>query len=270
MALCEIHWHSTILKQKLGMNVILPETGIAPFHTFYLLHGLSDDYTTWLRRTRIEWYLRDLPLIVVMPEGFRGWYTDHEHGPAYGRYLGEEVVAFIERNFPARRERAARHIGGLSMGGYGALRTALRYPDLFGSANSHSGALFHGSHDWSLKDQREDRRAFATEMLHVFGPRPEGSSHDLLALARTTQVAGLLPRIQLDCGIDDFLIEANRLFHNELVHLKIPHEYREFPGGHEWDYWDLHVQEAIRFHLAASDSGANDRQQQYSEATDQQ
>jgi len=249
MSLCEVHWNSTILKKKLGMNVILPDSGDGPFDTFYLLHGLSDDYTTWLRRTRIEWYVRDLPLIVVMPDGFRGWYTDNDHGPAYGKYIGEEVVAFVERTFPARRERAARHIGGLSMGGYGALRAALRYPDVFSSATSHSGALFHGSHDWSLKDAREEVRAFPQEMLHVFGTRPEGSSHDLLALARSAQVAGLLPRLRLDCGVDDFLLEANRLFHAELQHLKIPHEYQEFPGAHDWDYWDLHIQDAIRFHL---------------------
>ena len=249
MALCEVHWHSKILKQKLGMNVILPETGDGPFHTFYLLHGLSDDYTTWVRRTRIEWYVRELPLIVVMPDGFRGWYTDHDKGPAFGRYLGEEVVDFVERNFPAKRERAARHIGGLSMGGYGAIRTALRYPEIFSSANSHSGALIHGATDWSLPQDREDRRSFADEMNHVFGARPEGSAHDLLALARAAQVPGLLPRMLLDCGTSDFLLDANRRFHGELEHLKIPHIYREFPGAHDWDYWDKHVQAALEFHL---------------------
>lgn len=254
MALCEVHWHSLVLKKKIGMTVILPETGEGPFHTFYLLHGLSDDHTTWIRRTRIEWYVREMPLIIVMPDGLRGWYTDNDHGPAFGRYIGEELVAFAERNFPARRERAARHIGGLSMGGYGALRTALRYPEMFSSVNSHSGALFHGSHDWSLKDQREDRRAFAEEMIDVFGTRPQGSSHDLLALARSAQVANLLPRLLIDCGIDDFLLDANRMFHAELNQLKIPHEYHEFPGAHDWDYWDLHIREALRFHLS-SDGG---------------
>jgi S-formylglutathione hydrolase FrmB len=249
MALCEVHWHSQVLKQKLGMNVILPEVGEGPFHTFYLLHGLSDDYTTWLRRTRIEWFVKDLPLIVVMPDGFRGWYTDNEKGPAYGRYIGEEVVAFVERNFPARGDRDARHIGGLSMGGYGAVRTAFRYPDVFSSANSHSGALVHGSADWSLPEDREDRRAYPEEMHHVFGTRPEGSLHDILALARSARVAGLLPRLLLDCGVDDFLVDANRRFHHELTHLKIPHEYHEYSGAHEWGYWELHVQEAIRFHL---------------------
>jgi S-formylglutathione hydrolase FrmB len=249
MALCEVHWQSQVLKQKLGMSVILPEQGIGPFHTLYLLHGLSDDHTTWVRRTRIEWYVRELPLIIVMPDGFRGWYTDNEKGPAYGKYIGEEMVEFVERNFPAHPHRDARHVGGLSMGGYGAIRAALRYPQTFSSANSHSGALFHVCIFWSFPDDNEVLRVFSGDMLHVFGIRPEGSSHDLLALARSTQVAGLLPRLLLDCGTEDFLIDANRQFHRELDQLRIPHEYHEFPGGHVWDYWDQHIQEALRFHL---------------------
>src|SRR5437016_4040457 len=101
MALCEVHWQSNVLRKKLGMYVVLPDVGSPPFATFYLLHGLSDDYTTWMRRTRIEWYVRDLPLIVVMPDGFRGFYTDNDQGPAFARYVGEELPAFVERNFPA-------------------------------------------------------------------------------------------------------------------------------------------------------------------------
>ena len=163
--------------------------------------------------------------------------------------MGEEVVAFVERNFPARREREGRHIGGLSMGGYGALRLAMRYPDVFSSAHSHSGALFHGSADWTLPDDREDRRAFADEMHQIFGTRPEGSSHDVLALARSAQVAGIVPRVWVDCGTEDFLIEPNRKFHLELEWLGITHEYREYPGGHVWDYWDQHIGKAIEFHI---------------------
>ena len=144
MALCDVHWSSSVLEKKIGMYVILPEAGTPPFATYYLLHGLSDDYTVWMRRTLIEWYVRELPLMVVMPDGFRGFYTDNAEGPAYGQYMTEELISFVERNFPARRDRAARCVGGLSMGGYGALRMALARPDLFASANSHSGAVLHG------------------------------------------------------------------------------------------------------------------------------
>src|SRR5262249_12684007 len=117
MSLCEIHWFSKTLEKQVSTIVILPDTGKPPFATYYLLHGLSDDHTIWQRRTRIEWYVRELPMIVVMPDGYRGFYTDYDKGPAYAKYINEELIAFIERNFPAKPARTARCIGGLSMGG---------------------------------------------------------------------------------------------------------------------------------------------------------
>jgi S-formylglutathione hydrolase FrmB len=159
------------------------------------------------------------------------------------------LVQFIERTFPARRERAGRHIGGLSMGGYGAMRAALTYPELYSSVNSHSGALFHGTCDWNVNDPNEDRRAFAGEMIQIFGPNPAGSKHDLVTLAARVKAQNLLPRMRIDCGIGDFLLDASRAMDRELQKLQIPHEYEEFPGEHNWDYWDLHVREAIAFHL---------------------
>src|SRR2546423_1237759 len=141
MAWSTVHWRSDILGKQTTTQVLLPDGGKPPYATFYLLHGLSDDSTMWLRRSRIEWYVRDLPLIVVMPDGYRGFYTDNEQGPAYARHIGEELPAFIERTFHAKAERGARAIGGLSMGGYGALRVGLGHANRFCSVNSHSGAV---------------------------------------------------------------------------------------------------------------------------------
>jgi S-formylglutathione hydrolase FrmB len=248
MSLCDVHWSSSVLAKKVGTYVILPETGAPPFATYYLLHGLSDDYTVWLRRTRVEWYVRELPLIVVMPDGFRGFYTDNADGPAYAQHVAEELVDFVERNFPARRSRDSRCVGGLSMGGYGALRLALGYPDRFVSANSHSGALMHGSRTVA----RPDGPLSPAEFRRVFGDHAPGSQHDLVALSRRAKESGrVLPRLLLDCGTDDFLVEDNRLFHRELERVGVPHDYREFPGAHTWDYWDEHVKDALEFHLRA-------------------
>jgi S-formylglutathione hydrolase FrmB len=249
MALCEVHWSSSVLAKKVGMYVILPEPSVGPppYATFYLLHGLSDDYTVWLRRTRVEWYVRDLPLIVVMPDGYRGFYTDNAEGPAYARHMAEELPAFVERNLPARAAREARCVGGLSMGGYGALRLALGYPHRYVSANSHSGAILHGR-----KNQpRPDGPLSREEFRRIFGERPEGTEHDPVELARRAKAAGKLPRLLMDCGTEDHLVEDNRSFHRALTELNVPHTYREFPGAHDWDYWDRHVQEALAFHAEA-------------------
>ncbi len=239
MALCQVNWFSNVINKMVVANVIVPD-GPGPFATFYLLHGLSDDHSAWLRRTRIEMYAAAYPMIVVMPDGFRGFYTNNNQGPAYGQYIGQELCDFIERTFHARPERAARMIGGLSMGGYGALRIALGYPDRFISATSQSGAVMRGSGAGAGQ--------VGDEFSQIFGPSPEGSEHDLVHLAHRAAAAGELPHMRLDCGTSDFLLEQNRDFHRRLRALKIPHEYDEFPGDHNWDYWDLHVRQALRFH----------------------
>jgi S-formylglutathione hydrolase FrmB len=240
MAICQVHWFSKTLDKTVAATILLPEVGQPPFATYYLLHGLSDDHTIWHRRTRVEWYVRQLPLIVVMPDGYRGFYTDIERGPAYARYISEELLPFVERNFPARSSRPARCIGGNSMGGYGALRAALAYPHLYASANSHSGALMHGSRKWSGSGERD--------RSEVFGKDPRGTTHDLLKLASNARRKRQLPRLLIDCGRDDFLIQDNRAFHAKLRALRVPHEYVEHPGEHNWDYWDAHVCDAIAFH----------------------
>jgi len=243
MSFLDIHWISSVLEKCVGSHVIVPNKGGGPFPVMYLLHGLSDDYTMWHRRTRIEWYAEKYPMIVVMPDGYRGWYTNNEQGPAYARYLGEELPAFIERTFHARASGKARCIGGLSMGGYGALRLALGYAGRYVSAVSHSGAPMWGPNNF--------RATTTAEELRIFGEKPAGTDHDLLALAKKAKAAGKLPRIAIDCGTEDWHLEANRRFHKALHGAKIPHQYAEFPGNHNWDYWDIHVQEALAFHAKA-------------------
>lgn len=253
MAWSTLHWRSDILGKQTTAQVLLPDTGKGPFPTFYLLHGLSDDSSLWLRRSRIEWYVRDLPIIVVMPDGYKSFYTKPVEGPDFAQHIGVELPAFIERHFQARPERAARAIGGLSMGGYGALRVGMGLADRFCSVNSHSGAVGWGNFEQktgaaappSLAGRGEE---FLRELAKIFGEDPRGSDHDLGVLAKRAMAAGNLPELLLDCGTEDFLIEDNRAFHAELTAAQVPHEYREFPGAHSWDYWDAHVQDALVFH----------------------
>lgn len=243
MPFCELRYFSRSLEMQTACNVILPdpETWPPPYPVMYLLHGLSDDHTIWCRRTSIERYVESLPLMVVMPNGGRGFYCDAREGFAYGSSIVKDLVGLIDRLFPTRAERAGRCIGGLSMGGYGAMRLALGHPDLFCSVVSHSGALYFGHLDLPEEDPRRP------ECARITSP---GGPDDLFALAERLTPAEW-PAIRVDCGVDDFLIEHNRAFHAHLTRLGVPHEYEEFPGAHTWDYWDLHVQEAIGFHRRA-------------------
>jgi len=244
MACATLHFHSPALAKACSMTVLVPEgsVGTPPFPVCYLFHGLSDDHTSWARQTSLERYVAGLPLIVVMPDGGRGFYCDAVGGLAYERYLLDDVIGFVDRTFHTMPERQGRVIGGLSMGGYSAVKLALKYPQLFCSAVAHSAAL-------DVR-RRIERPEIAEEMRRIFGPAPGGGSDDPYALAATMD-RRLLPALRLDCGLEDGLLEENRAFHRHLEQLGIPHEYAEFPGAHTWDYWDHHVQEAIAFHQRA-------------------
>ena len=242
MALIHYHFFSGVLGKQVGATILLPGTP-GPYATYYLLHGLSDDHTIWHRRTRIEHYVANQPLAVVMPDGFRGAYTNNENGPDFADYIIQDVIGNVENHFNLKKSRSARCIGGLSMGGYGALRLGLGFPEMFSSVNSHSGAL-----RWGSGQPRKGSERDPDEFIRVFGKKPAGSDHDLLTLAKKCQDAGKLPKLRIDCGVDDFLIGANRHYHAKLEAMRIAHEYEEFPGAHDWDYWDLHVQQALAFH----------------------
>lgn len=220
------------------MNVILPDRheSQGPFPVFYLLHGLSDDHTIWSRRTSIERYVDGLPLIVIMPDGGRGFFCDAHQGAAYESHIVKDVIGFTDRFFNTIPSRHGRAIGGLSMGGYGAIKLALKFPDLFCSATSHSGVLALAS-----------RPDHPEELTRILGPSYAGGKDDVFALADAIPREAT-PAIRFDCGTEDDLLPDSRFFHERLVALGIPHEYEEFPGGHSWDYWDAHVKEAIAFH----------------------
>ncbi len=233
-------YFSPSLQKHTQAEILLPDPAKrGPFHVMFLLHGLSDDQTIWMRRTSIERYVVDLPLIVVMPDGGRGWYADSEEGYRYETALAVELPTIIEATFHTVRPWA---ISGLSMGGYGALKFSIKHTDLFASAVSHSGALTM-AHDLPNRDEEFNR-----EVARALGENPVGGKDDLLSLIGT-QRPSRTPHLRFDCGTDDFLLEANRAFHRHLETLQVPHEYTEHPGGHTWDYWDLHVQDGIQFHL---------------------
>ena len=243
MAFAALHYFSSSLRKASAMNVVFPEGPEIPrpWSTFYLLHGLSDDQSIWIRRSSIERYVAGLPLVVVMPDGGRGWYTNAVEGYAYEDDLMNDVRGLVERTFPVKAERSGRAIGGLSMGGYGAIKLGLKHHEEFASVNSHSGAV-------GIFRDPERVRTLDPEFSRIFGPDPKDGPEDPFAIV-TKLDHGRLPKMRIDCGTDDFLLGQNRAFHEHLEALRIDHEYEEFPGGHEWAYWDQHVRQAIDFHV---------------------
>jgi S-formylglutathione hydrolase FrmB len=243
MAFATIHYHSRSLNKASAFNAIFPDDPAVPrpWGAFYLLHGLSDDHTIWTRRTSLERYVGKLPLVVVMPDGGRNWYTNAVDGPRYEDDLIRDVVGLVDRTFPVKAERAGRAIGGLSMGGYGAVKNGLKHYEMFASVNSHSGVL------GVLRRDPAEFKDRAPELPRIFGPSPKDGPEDPFAIVERID-HGRIPALRIDCGTDDRLIGQNRAFHEHLEGLHVAHEYQEYPGGHDWAYWDLHVREALAFH----------------------
>src|SRR5215207_9009351 len=152
MAHVRCDFFSVALILSTSMTVLLPQqtsTQIGmegrstdgPPPVLYLLHGLSDDDTIWLRRTSVERYAAPLGLAVVMPQVHRSFYTAEAVGGRYWTFLSEELPALVYSFFRLSDRREDTFVAGLSMGGYGALKWALRRPDRFAAAASLSGAL---------------------------------------------------------------------------------------------------------------------------------
>jgi S-formylglutathione hydrolase FrmB len=247
MALAHISFFGRSIGHASDLTVILPEGGSGgPFPVFYLLHGLSDDHSIWVRRTSLERYTAGVPMIVVMPTGGRGWYTNARSlpGRAYEDHMIKDVVPLVDRFFPTIARREGRVIGGLSMGGYGAVKLSLKYPEMFCAAVSHSGVLMTPLH--KPETRPKELQSQQPEFEAVFGASWRGGAEDPVALAKKCPVH-LRPAMYFDCGTEDFLLEQNREFHAVLEGLRFPHEYHEFSGGHEWAYWDAHVQDSLGF-----------------------
>ncbi len=239
MPICEFHLNqNTVLEKMTSFTAIVPDDKPGPFPVLYLLHGLSDDHTAWTRRSNIERYMDGLPLIVVMPNGERSFYTDSQSNPkaAFETYLTRDLVGFVDRTFRTIPTREGRVLAGLSMGGYGAVKLALKHPDLFCAAVSHSGAVGFGQRTFDA----------GSEWAAIMGENAAGGPNDIFALAETLD-RNNLPALRIDCGVDDFLIEENRALNAHLTALGIAHEYEEHPGEHNWVYWNFRILDTLKF-----------------------
>lgn len=229
-----------------SMELLLPEhvaggwrktADPGPYPALYLLHGMSDDHTAWMRRTSIERYVEGKPLAVVMPNAHLSWYTDGAFGLDYFRFVTEELPDYCERSFPLSRAREDRFVAGLSMGGYGAMKAALRRPDRYAAAASFSGAL-----DAVRATDRFDARYVEA----VFGSkeRLRGGDDDLFAAAERLNAASC-PALYQWCGTEDHNYEDNVRFHAHAERLGLPIAFEEGPGGHTWDCWDRCIERWI-------------------------
>jgi S-formylglutathione hydrolase FrmB len=238
-------FHSQSLGRDVRYRVLLPRNyqDHGRFPVLYLLHGLYGDYLNWDTRTGLENYARNLPFLIVMPDAGDSWYTNSATVPAdrFEDYIAKDLISEIDAKYHTVRDRHKRSIAGLSMGGYGAVKLALKYPDLFAFAGSLSGALNAAQ---NLDAERPDFRA---KLLEVFGSsqnrvRIENDVFRILKSSASTDY----PYFYLACGTSDSFLPVNRAFVEKLSSSNIPYEYHETSGGHTWEYWDEAVQSLLR------------------------
>jgi S-formylglutathione hydrolase FrmB len=228
----DLQYYSRSLSREQPYLCLLPTEADAAARRYpllLLLHGFGGNYRDWVTYTRIRRCLEGQQMIVVCPDGGNGWYTNS----ADGRERREDdlildLLPHLERTLPIHNTRK-RAIAGLSMGGYGAVKLALKHPDLFACAASHSGAMdimarwdvhpVFGDVEADAEFRRRENVSWLAEQA-LCGPPTER------------------PRLFLDCGLNDPLLEANRRFSDHLNFIGYGHTYRELPGHHTWPYWD--------------------------------
>jgi putative tributyrin esterase len=252
-----IRFESKLVGRTLPYNVVLPagytrrESRSTRYPVLYLLHGLTGHYDDWVARTKLTDYAARYAMIIVTPEGNDGWYTDSATAPAdkYESYFIRELIPEVERRYRALATREGRAVAGLSMGGYGALKFGIKHPQEFAFAASMSGAV--GAASWRAEDELP-RGLLGETIRQTFGPAdgPVKSQNDLFNLVAEMPAGRVksLPFLYLDCGTEDALrlLPVNLALANLLAARKIPHEYRQLPGDHNWAYWDKQVREVLR------------------------
>jgi S-formylglutathione hydrolase FrmB len=230
-------------------NVILPKDYHQTdrrYRVIFLLHGYSGDHNDWINRTNLVEYLSNYSFVVVTPEADNSWYTNSPFvkNRNYEDYIIKELIPYVERRYRVLASKHGRAIAGLSMGGYGAIKFAFKYPNLFYYAGSFSGAF-----RWPSMIEK-NKSLLSQSLREAFGEtRSEHwDKNDVLAIADTIKPADL-PYLYISCGANDLLeglLDSNRKLVEKLQKNGVLYEYHELPGGHNWLFWDREIKSFLQ------------------------
>lgn len=260
MAIIECKFFSRELYRSVCVNVVLPLpdsgdeffVGQTPlpsrenrYQVLYLLHGFSADHTDWARFSGIERYAQEKRLAVVMPSGDNSFYSNACHGGAYYNYITQELPMVMEKLFPISGKPEDKFIAGLSMGGFGAFKIAMRNPNSYAAAASLSGGMR------ILRDtqSRPSGVPVDTYLREVYGAnfeyyKPE--EEDLFVILDHAVKNGIkLPKLYQCCGTEDFVYPCNVEFRDYAQALGVELTYAEGPGVHNWDFWDPYIRKVL-------------------------
>lgn len=237
---------SAALQRTVKYNVVLPvgyESSQKRYPVLYLLHGWNGDHTNWVRLTNLVKYAEQFEMIIVTPDAGNSWYVNSATVPEnrVQNYVVKDLIEDVDQNWRTIAAPHRRAIAGLSMGGYGSVLLAMKYPGLFAVAGSISGAF-----DGPTRVEH-DMPQLLESVMEAYGPADSTTraENDVYQLS-TTAEPNRVPYLYIDCGSYDPLLESNRKLVRALAAQGIRYEYHEYAGAHTWEYWDRELPELLR------------------------
>lgn len=241
-AIDTLNIYSASMFKSVKCVVITPSNYKRASHRFpvvYLLHGYSGNYADWATKDpELQKFTDEYQLIIVCPDGaFSSWYFDSpvDLTMHYETNVAIEIPNYIDSTYHTIKDRRSRAITGLSMGGHGGLFLGFRHADMFGACGSMSGAL----------DVSKITKGYDVEKRLGDTVTNKQYYHDWSVINVIEKYPKDSLAITFDCGTEEGLIQINRQTHEKMLQLKIPHDYTERPGRHDWDYW----RNSIRYQL---------------------
>lgn len=258
MAFFNVEFYSDCLKRCVSFKVVLPNdmpgeaVNQKELKTLYLLHGYSNMNYEWVWNSNIMELAGKYKLCVVLPSGENSFYLDGAAtGRMYGTFVGEELPLYVQRTFGVSQKREDHFLGGLSMGGFGAIHTALKYPERFAKTFGLSSALIM----YELKNMTPgmSNPIANYEYYHLmFGDLDKLENHENNPeelVRRIKAQGGPMPEIYMACGTEDFLLTSNRAFDVFLTEERVEHIYLESQGAHDFMFWNTYLEPAVQWLL---------------------
>lgn len=231
--------YSVSMKKTIKAVVITPDLYDENIPVVYLLHGYSGNYSSWITQVpSIKAYADQYQIMIVCPDGeYNSWYFDSPELPDknYETYISTELVTWIDTHYKTIKNRNARAVTGLSMGGHGALYLSFKHQDVYSVGGSMSGGV--------------DLRPFPekwdiSKTLGTYAEHPDRwTSHSVINNTHLLTPNSLA--LIFSCGIDDFFYEVNKNLHDKLLLNNIPHTFISSPGGHTWEFWE----NTLKYHM---------------------
>ena len=250
MSLIQMHIFSDALNKSTGVNVILPlprraDVPCENLPVLTLLHGMGDDYTSWLRRTNVERYALERGIAVVMPDGGLSCYHNMLRGGRYRDYILDELPELLRGMLPLSARREDNFIAGCSMGGFGALKLGMARPEQYAAIGCFSAAHM---------EYRPEHPRNQAMLARVYGETLDACDAQIEADILAVNAGSRSIRLWHACGDEDVL-RANALksrdFFETLPEGAIEYSFMTLPGRHDWALWDAMLAEFMRLLPAA-------------------